>query len=89
MSVATPTFIIEPFYIACRKLFYVLFRRIAADIHFDEPFYFITADADEVIGKVRRRAGMIRNDADLVADLQIGRSVDVNLPDFFRQPVYA
>ena len=76
------------FYIACGKLFYVLFRCIAADIHFDEPFYFIAADADEVIGKVRRRAGVIRNDADLIADLQISFSIDVNLPDFFRQSVY-
>ena len=64
-------------------VFYILFRRITADIHFDEPFYFIAADANEVIGKVRRRAGVIRNDADLIADLQISFSIDVNFPYFF------
>ena len=45
---------------------------VAADIHTDGAFHFVTADGDVVVGEIGGGAGMVGDHADLVAHFQGG-----------------
>lgn len=49
--------------------------------------YLIAANADIVAGEIGGRAGMVRYDQDLVADLEIGVTVNMQLAYLFGEAV--